>query len=290
MQSGRTPPRKPGRSLLAVALGAFLPLALLAAFAILEAARTYRELDEARLRGTARAIAAAVDAQLGAYVATAVTLSSGPMLDPSTDMTRFEASARPIAAEFGGSLAVLGPPPDFAVLARTLGQPGGARSLLAYGDVPPALEVALARVFAEGRPFVSDLFAGPVSGRLVMAVLAPVKRNGTVIEAVLAIFEPSALLALLQRQDLPPGGFATIADGRLRILATTADPEGKRTGVAAPPWVGPAVGDRRNGLITGPSYIGTDVVYAFEKLAVAPDWIVLAANPLHVQKAETWRA
>ena len=49
---------RPARRLLIVALCGFLPLAILSGFAIRDAALTYHERDEARLRGTARGLAA----------------------------------------------------------------------------------------------------------------------------------------------------------------------------------------------------------------------------------------
>src|SRR6476469_5303459 len=100
-----------GRTLLAVALCAFLPLVALAVFAVLEAARAYHDVDEARLRGTARAVAAAADSQLASYVSVARALSYGPMLDRGGDLARFVANARPLGAAFGGWFVIIGPGP-----------------------------------------------------------------------------------------------------------------------------------------------------------------------------------
>jgi len=280
---------RPARRLLIVALCGFLPLAILSGFAIRDAALTYHERDEARLRGTARGMAAALDAELGIYLAVADTLALSPMLDEGADLVRFLRHARPIADQLGGSIIVRGPPPGFAVLGDSRGDPGAAGIPDRAEPLPAPLDAALARVFAEARSVVTDLFTGPVSGRPFVAVVVPVLREGRVTRAIVFSVEPRVLLGLLLRQELPSGGFATIGDSTHRVIATTADPGGTRIGIDAPAWVAAAVGDRRAGIIDGGSHLGTDVHYAFDRPTVAPGWIVLAGNPVPVQQAMTWR-
>src|SRR4051812_38178827 len=179
------------RTLLVVALCAFLPLVVLAAFAVLEAARAYRAADEARLRGIARGVAAAADAQLAGYVAVARALSYGPMLDSGGDLARFVVDARPIGAEFGGWFVVIGPGPDHDFQAITLPDATLVPPRLRDPSLDPALVRPLAEVFEHGEAAVSDLFIGPASGRPLVWALAPVRRGGRVIRAIGMAFEPS---------------------------------------------------------------------------------------------------
>ncbi|MCB4824323.1 ATP-binding protein [Roseicella aerolata] len=267
------------RFLLAVALGAVLPLALLAGFAIREAGRSDHAADESRLRATVRGLVAVVDAQLGAYVAAARALSHGPMLDEGADPAQFEANARPVGREFGGWVVALGPPPELRMLANTLRQPGQELPDLRQAGMREALALPLGRVFGQGRPGVSDLFLGPLVGRPVIWSLAPVRRGESVTRAVALGVEPAALRDLLMRQETPEGGHAVVADGRLRILAHSLDPAGLRLGLPMPDWVTRAAEGRPHGILRGPDGAGQEMVYAFERPGLAPGWIVAVAAP-----------
>jgi signal transduction histidine kinase len=108
---------------------------------------------------------------------------------------------------------------------------------------------------------------------------------------VLALaFPPEALRALLARQNLPPGGFSAIADGHLRVLGFSLDPEGLRVGAPAPEWIATALEGRADAIIVGPGWRGYDIVYAVERLSLAPRWAIAVAEPLSIQRASALTA
>ena len=278
------------RGVLLVGLAALLPLVAFAIFATLSALGSYRASDEARLRDTARALAAAVDAQLGTYVAALQALATSQELDSDFDAPAFGARSRGVGELFDGWVVLLGPPPAYRVL--SLSKQEDQTSLPT--ELPPnnrrAIEPLLSEVFEHGRAGISDLFEGSVIRRQILTAMVPVVRDGLPLRALALSFEPAALRELLARQDLPPGTFAAVADGQLRILAHSFDPEGRRVGVRAPDWINAAIEGKQRALITGPGWSGQDNVYAVERLRLAPGWTVTVAEPLAAQQASAWEA
>jgi PAS domain S-box-containing protein len=254
---------------LPMGLAALLRFVALATFVTLSALGSYRASDEASLRDTARALAAAVDAKLGAYVAALETLATSPLLDGDLDPEAFEARARPVGALLGGTIALLGPGPEYAVLVTTGRRPNSPLS--------DALQMALSATIGAGEPGFSDLFEGPAVPRPLLAAAVPVDRVGQPRRGLALTFEPATLRALLARQTFSSGTFAAVADGQMRILAHSADPEGRLVGVPAPEWV-------------APGWSGLDNVHAVERLTRAPDWAVGVYERRAAQQASAWAA
>ena len=150
-------------------------------------------------------------------------------------------------------------------------------------SLDPALVRPLAAVFERGEAAVSDLFTGPASGRPLIWALAPVRRGGRVIRAIGMAFEPSQLRALLARQDLPPGGFAAIADAHGRIVATTIGGDATLVGATIPAANAAAKADHANGIFLGQNMRGEATTFAFERLQAAPGWSVVVASPRAAQ-------
>jgi C4-dicarboxylate-specific signal transduction histidine kinase len=265
-----------------VGLAALLPLVAFAGFALVTALGAYRAADELRLRDTARALAATVDAQIGIYVAALETLAGSLLLDGAPDAEAFAARARPIGDRLGGTIALLGLGPDYPILATTGRQP--------TRPLQDPLRATLAATVELGDPGISDLFEGQAILRPRLAIAVPVDRTGQPRRALALTFDPATLGALLARQNLAPGTFAAIADGQLRILAHSADPEGRRVGVQAPEWIAAAIDGRGETLIVGPGWRGPDNVYAVERLTRAPAWTVGVYERRASQQASAWAA
>jgi PAS domain S-box-containing protein len=269
---------------------ALLPLIVFAVLAMLSALQSHRAADEARLRDTARALAAAVDAQLGTYVAALQTLAASTHDEEDFAPGIFAARSRGVGELFAGWVVMLGPPPLYRVLSlsKQTDQTGLPTEL------PPAnraaIEPLLEQVFEHGLPGISDLFEGSVIRRQIMTAMVPLLREGRPPRALALSFEPDGLRDLLARQQLPAGTFAAVADGQTRILAHSFDPDGRRTGARAPDWVGAAVAGRQSALIVGPGWSGQDNVYAVERLRLAPGWTVTVAERVAVQRLSAWAA
>jgi hypothetical protein len=91
---------------------------------------------------------------------------------------------------------------------------------------------------------LSDVFIGPVSDRLTLAVTVPAMRDGVVTHALHVGFYPEDLAELLANQHLPDGWIAALLDDQRRVIARTPhvpDLVGKQ----APAWypeTGPTAG------------------------------------------------
>ena len=282
MDGRRSWPR--GRGLVVAAL-AFIPLAVLATVAVLTAARAYRVADEARLRTTATAMAAVIDSHLAGMLAVARTLASVPSLDPGGDLDRFVAIARPVGEDFGGWFVVVGPPPDLELEAITLRDMARRRGSFTGPTTHPMAAEALDEVFSQGAGRVTDLFDGPMVGRRIAWVTAPVRRDGRTIRALAFAFEPARLQALLAQQDLPLGTFAALADGNGRVVAVTGQPVGDG-------MVDAGIMDALRGMGEGSSIFrgrtseGQDDVFALARPRSAPRWAIIVASPQALQQAE----
>lgn len=277
VQRGRSP-------ILLLGLAALVPLIVFAAFALMTALDAYRDSDELRLRNTSRALAAAVDSQLDTLVTALETLAFSPLLDDPRTFGGFEDRARLVARRLDGQVFLLGPAPHYSVLASTGVRPSGPLPEPLRVAVGPVIEIVL----DQGVPAISNLFQGAVDSRPSLTVMVPVDREGQPRRVLGLRFEPSALLALLERQVLPPGTFAAIADSRWRILAHTEDPEGQRLGAAVPAWVAPTMEGRQQTLVNGPGWSGKENIYAIERLTRHPGWTVAVGEPRAVQEASAW--
>jgi len=281
-----TDAKKKQRRLLLVGVVALLPLMGFAGAALLSALAAYRTIDNERLQYTARAVSAAVDAKLGIYITALEVLATSRLLDGPLDVEAFEARARGAGEPLGGGIVLIDAPPDLQMLANTRRQPGGPLPRAVH----PEGEAVLEGVFATGRPGVSDLFTGAVTGRPTLAIMVAVDRPGQPRRVLALAVTPAALNEMLAQQGLPPGTFAAIADGRFRIIARSFDPEGRRVGASAPDWVQSAVADHHSTLVVGPGWKGHDNIYAVERLTRVPGWTVAVAAPQAAQHASAWAA
>jgi len=275
------------RGLPGLILAALVPLVLFGGYAALEAQRAYVSLNEARLSGTAKALSGAVEAQLNAAVTALVVFASARSLDPPVNPPAFMRRGAEVGAALGGKLALYDAAAGHPLLAST----GMVE------DVPrtAAMDAALAKAFGEGRPVLSDLLlpdpsiAAPPGGA-GFVILVPVRRGGAMVSALALRLNQDGLRRLLAAQDLPVGSFAAIADGRFRIAASTLDPAGQQGDKTAPAWVASAMAGRQRGLIVGAGLDSPSVAFAFERLALAPGWTVVVAQPVADQRAAAWEA
>ena len=288
MATGQAPARRvhKRRGILLVGLATLLPLVGFAGSALVSALGAYRTIDEERLQYTARAVAAAVDAQLGTYITALEMLATSRLLDGPLDAEAFEARAREASDRLGGGIVLIDAPPDFQMLANTRRQPG----VPLPRAVHPEGEPILAGVFATGVPGVSDLFTGAVTGRPTLAVMVPVDRPSQPRRVLALAVASSTLRDVLARQGLPAGTSAAIADGGLRIIAHSSDPEDRLAGVRAPERIAAAIDGRDSTLAVVPGWSGLDNVYAVERLTRAPGWAVGVYTRRATQQASAWAA
>ena len=266
-----------------------LPLGLLAMAALTTTLAAHRSADESRLRETARALAAAVDARVGTYFAVLRTLATSELLEAPFDAARFEARARPVAEEFGGWIVLLGPPPRHPVLAMTLREAGQILPDELPASNRAALGGVLSAVFGEGVPAVSGLFGGAVVQRRILTAMVPLHRHGQEPHALALSFEAERLRDLLMRQELPAVTFAAIVDGTRRVIAHTYLGPHRLDGMETPGWLAPTLAGGSSAYVRGPGMLGRDNAYAVEPVSHAGDWRIIVGQPLSAQRAAAWR-
>ena len=104
-----------------------------------------------------------------------------------------------------------------------------------FGEPLPkaAAPAILKRTLEMGKPGVSDLFFGPESDHLVIAIPVPVKLDGSTIYTLMATVSPAQVSTVLTEQELPASWRAAITDSTGNLVARNHDIEsflGKKVG------------------------------------------------------------
>lgn len=275
-----TPPvhaerRRPRRSQTPLLLSAVLFLGASGLFVAVEAIDAHQLGDQARLHGSAHSLAAVVDTQLDAFVGAMQMLAASGRLD---DLTAFEAEARTAGAALGGWFLLLGPGPAHPMLLNTRSPPGTPLPQSVEAWHSPTIAPALQRVLAEGRPQLTDLFADPVSGIPMLALLTSVDRPGQPRHVLALGFDPAVLQTLLGSNPVPVGGFAAIVDSGRGILAAAL---GASSGTVVQPdalVLQTLAGD-------GPGLDPSEHALVVERPTRAPGWSVILGAPRAHQHA-----
>ena len=139
------------------------------------------------------------------------------------------------------------------------------------------------RVVETGRPAVSDLFTGRTAGAFVVAVAAPVLNAGRIERVVVVGIDPARLSALLLAQDLSGEGFASVADGRGRIVARSRDH--KQFLGTVPPSRNRGGDAAQKDVFRSPTIYGYEGLFARQPLRNAAGWTVVVAEPLATHRA-----
>ncbi|MRW89683.1 response regulator [Duganella sp. FT80W] len=165
----------------------------------------------------ARAMIQAVDRDLNTGITVALALANSPSLDQGDIAAFYAEASKALRPEFPGFNFVLSDR-DSVQLMNTVHP---------YGQLlpdPGSLD-RIRKVFDTGKPVISDVFIGGVLKRPLVAIHAPVLRNGKVIYVISVAFVPERLGRVLREQQLPPDRVAAIFDSQGVIVARTLDPE-----------------------------------------------------------------
>lgn len=257
---------------------------------MLAALSAVRSAEEAQLQTAARALATTVDAKLGATIAALRVLAGSRALDTGAEPEQAMARLRDIGADLGGPIIVLSPSSGHAPRATDGGSAAQGPQPSLAEELATALREPTARVVASRQPVVSDLVVSGAHAQPVAAAMVPVVRDGEVRQVLALLLEAAGWQALLARQQLEDGSFATIRDAQLRLLASSRDPDGQRTGRPAPDWLVAAIAARPRALAIGPNAIGIENVYALARPTLAPGWSVAVGQSLELQRLALRRA
>jgi PAS domain S-box-containing protein len=233
---------------------------------------------EYHLAETADSLALAVDQEISIIRAALLGLTTSPALR-SDDRAAFRVQVDQLLANF---------PHSGIVMADATGRQL-FNSSLAPGEALPlrALPETARRVFATGRPGISRLFHGAVTGRTMISLDMPVLREGRVRYDLGMIVPTARFDAILSQQRLPEGWQAMVLDAGNTVVASTFDPGrlvGRPSGLL-PPAAGP--GATEPDTYPAVNAAGKPVLASFER-ARASGLGVVVSVPRDVFLADAW--
>ena len=274
--------------LLLLVLGTLVPSLCVGAAAAWLAVASNRQAVEGRLQDNTRTLAVALDQLVREHVSALVTLAEAPGLNQDPlDLPGLRPQANAVARQLSTVVVLRGPASEHRVLFSTRTSASAAASTLETLDPKTS---AVPRVFASGRPAVSDLVMllgglGPNLG-----VFVPVQRDNEVRFALGAVLTPERLSALLRlpRQGEKPSDriIATLTDSQGTIIARSHDLAavlGSQRPVRSDRFSGPS------GFTTGRSIPDDKPTFiAYSQLQAALGWTLWVSQPQSVMDA-TWQ-
>ncbi|MFN4325489.1 MAG: diguanylate cyclase domain-containing protein [Azonexus sp.] len=146
----------------------------------------------------------------------------------------------------------------------------------------------LAAIFDTGQTVLTDLFRGPVTRELLLAMGIPVHdKEGRVIYTLNVGFQPRQLNELLQRQPVPANWLVAIIDGSGTIIGRSRDAE-RFVGEKAVAELRTALQSGRHGSLNSQTKEGIPVATAYARSALW-NWSVVIGAPKSATRDEMVR-
>jgi diguanylate cyclase (GGDEF)-like protein len=225
---------------------------------------------------TARALTSALDRELAGIESALFALATSPFLS-SNDLVAFEEQAKEV-------LPIL--IADNIVLIDANGQQV-ANTLRSSGEpLPYGTSLELRRIFDTGRPVITNLFAAPVAGRLLVAIGVPVRRGNEIIYSLNAGIFPDRLSGILIEQHLPPEWIAGIVDSTGTAVTRTRD-AARFVGRKGDPAFIKQLTAVTEGALETTTPEGIPVITVFNR-SVFSNWTVVIGIPTRGLTSERW--
>ena len=228
---------------------------------------------------TARAMTLVVERELGALQSAVQTLSYSPSLTAG-DLAAFHAEASDVLRDTNGF--------NFVLSDRSGRQL--VNTLKPFGSVLPQnnRDATLTRLFATGKPVISDVFLGEIVRKPVVSIATPVVRNGEVLYALDIGIWLDQFSKILVAQNIPQDWVVTITDSSGTIVARNK---------AADKFVGKKGGAERlramarnpEGIIEATSLEGIRVIWMYSRSA-STGWAVSIGVPVASINLGLWRS
>ena len=266
------------RRLTSLVIACVLPVWIAAGFLVFRNYQSRRALTEQRMLETARALTLVVDRELANMESGLSVLATSPSV-VAGDLPAFYRQAQ----------VILGAHPDAdIVLSDATGQelvnsdrPLGAP--LPKRSIPDAVR----EVYATGRPVITNVFKGALTGSLRISVEVPVFRGGRVVYDLAMTVPVDRFATVLLQEHLPPDWLGRIFDGNQIIVARTRLAE-EFVGRHAGPILGPRIGGSAEGTVEIVNFEGVPMFNSFSRSATS-GWTVVIGVPKAVMMAEIWR-
>ncbi len=190
-----------------------LPLVLLAASLAADNLRNQRQAIELEGRALAKDIAETLDMRLRPRIRALMLLAESRKFDDPASWKDAHETAKDFRAVFGSNV----------ILADAQGR------MLFHTDRPfgsalpplprPSGTAAVPLAFSTGKPAVGDMFMGPIAGKPLVAVVAPVVREGRAVMVLLAPMEAQRVQAFIDDMQLPDHVRVRVRDSQRAVLA-----------------------------------------------------------------------
>lgn len=262
--------------LMCLVMACIIPLGIMGSYLFWALYTEKRGLIERHMQETAHTLVRVVDGELGAVQSALLALASSPALT-NGDFATFHEQSRLMLRDYPGA--------DI-IVADDTGQQL-ANSYVAFGKPLPKRNVPdrVRRVFAEAVPSVSDVFRGAVTGRALIGVDVPVKRNNKVLYSLAMTVPLTLLTQVVTLPQLPPEWTATILDRERRVVARTSDSEqlvGHRAELLC---LGPLMDRQPYGTAEDVNLLGVPIYASFSTSEVL-GWTVVISVPRQVVAGE----
>jgi PAS domain S-box-containing protein len=226
------------------------------------------------LIGSARGLAAALERDLQLRISSLETLATSPALRVD-DVSQFDQQAAAFLARLpAGSFLGL-TTPDLQIQ-RLYGRPDNRPEVLPRPDT----RVIARQIFDFGRPVVTDMHFGSLTGTLGFSVDVPVIRDGRVIYDLFIGLAPAVVAGLIQRQYAPPRSVMTVVDASGNVVARIPHVD-RFIGGPIMPGLWSEVQAHPEGITTVQTLDGMDAVATYTHI-VPFNWTVVVGAPEEV--------
>ena len=257
------------RLLLLVAL-AVLPVIAFGVLSLQRLNAEKRATVEQAMVETARAIAAAMDGELGRAISVVSAMSQSAALHEANHRRFYGIAGRVLANEPTWATISLADPAGHYIF--NLRRPFGAQLPQSLSELESFEEVR-----RTARAVVTPLFVGRVSGEPLFSVRVPVFRDGKLRYVISAAVRPSAMAELIARQHIPAEGIVAISDQNGAIVARSRRQE-EFLGKSITPDLRAAIGERGEGFASLMTLDGQRTYAAFSR-SRHTGWAVAVGMP-----------
>ncbi len=261
-----------------LALGILLPTLIFVAVLLWQLAASERARVEAEAQSLARGLATALDREVNGIEATLQALASSPALT-SGDLAGFYAQAVDLQRETGMHVSLRSPAGETLLTTRA---PFG----VPVKTSPDLLDVDQ-EVLQTHLPAVSNVFIGAVIKRPAFQVVAPVLKNGSVVQLLGASFEPSELADALKQEGFGPDWLGAIVDRNGTFVVRTQDGERYVGKPSSSTFQSHAT--KQGGFYYGPNSDKVEMLVGFARSTMT-GWSAAISTPAATVAAGLWRS
>jgi PAS domain S-box-containing protein len=262
-----------------LALTCVLPIGFIVGFLVYYSYQQHQRAIEGSLLETTRALSMVVDQEFATMQASMTALATSPSL-ATGDLATFHHQMELVLRDYPGA--------DI-VLADATGQQL-VNSFVPFGKPLPKRNVpeAVRGIYATGKPTISNLFKGTISGRPILSVDVPVFL-GERVDYDLALTVPAERLqAVFSQQRIPTEWPSAIIDGNSIVVARNRLAE-KYVGTQISLIFIKRLAEASEGSGEFPTKEGTTVVGMFSR-STKTGWTFFVGIPKAVFIASVWRS